>query len=69
MGRESVICTVREIGSGISRNSDCVKTGKGRVLRYCGKVAGVMVLVFINLGGRGKPMKVIKQEDGRIRSL
>lgn len=60
----------REIGSGISRNSDCVKTGKGGVLRYCGNVAGVIVLVlFINLGGRGKPMKVIKQEDGRIRSL
>lgn len=50
----------RETGSGISGNSDCVKTGKGRLLG-CGNVAGVTVLVlFINLGGRGKPMKVIK---------
>ena len=60
----------REIGSGISGNSDCVKTGKGKVLRCCGNVTGVIVLVlFINLGGRGKPMKVIKWKDDRVRSL
>lgn len=49
----------------------CVDAGEAKsIKRMVENVAGVVDwFLFLNLGGRGKPMKGIKQEDDRVRSL